>query len=128
MAWTLNSDRPIFIQIVEKIQLDIISGVYQPGDKLPSVRDLAEEASVNPNTMQKAFTELERSGLVVTQRTTGRFITENKEAIVNLKAQLVCEKSESLIRDMKKAGFSKTESVELFRKLVNEKYDEGENE
>lgn len=127
MAWTLNSDRPIFVQIVEKIQLDIISGVYQPGDKLPSVRDLAEEAAVNPNTMQKAFTELERSGLVITQRTTGRFITDNKEAIISLKAQLVCEKTESLIKDMKKAGFSKTESVELFRKLVNEKYDEGEN-
>lgn len=127
MAWTMNSDRPIFVQIVEKIQLDIISGVYQPGDKLPSVRDLAEEAAVNPNTMQKAFTELERSGLVITQRTTGRFITDNKEAIISLKAQLVCEKTESLIKDMKKAGFSKTESVELFRKLVNEKYDEGEN-
>lgn len=128
MAWELDSDRPIFTQIVERIQLDIVSGVYKPGDKLPSVRDLAAEASVNPNTMQKALTELERSGLVITQRTTGRFITDNKEAIVNLKAQLVCEKSESLIRDMKKAGFSKTESVELFRKLVNEKYDEGENE
>ena len=55
MAWTLDSDRPIFLQIVERIQTDIVSGRYQPGDKLPSVRDLAAEASVNPNTMQKAF-------------------------------------------------------------------------
>ena len=61
MAWNLNSDRPIFIQIVERIEMDIISGKYKPGDKLPSVRDLAAEAAVNPNTMQKAFTELERS-------------------------------------------------------------------
>ena len=55
MAWVLDSDRPIFLQIVERIQTDIVSGRYQPGDKLPSVRDLAAEASVNPNTMQKAF-------------------------------------------------------------------------
>ena len=56
MAWNLNSDRPIFIQNVERIEMDIISGKYKPGDKLPSVRDLAAEAAVNPNTMQKAFT------------------------------------------------------------------------
>ena len=55
MPWNLDSDRPIFLQIIEKIQLDIVSGIYQPGDKLPSVRELAQEASVNPNTMQKAL-------------------------------------------------------------------------
>lgn len=59
MAWELDSDRPIFIQIVERIQMEIISGKYSPGDKLPSVRDLAAVAAVNPNTMQKALTELE---------------------------------------------------------------------
>lgn len=58
MAWNLNSDRPIFIEIVERIEMDIISGKYKPGDKLPSVRDLAAEAAVNPNTMQKAFQNL----------------------------------------------------------------------
>ena len=63
MAWNLNSDRPIFLQIVERIEMDIISGKYRPGDKLPSVRDLAAEAAVNPNTMQKAFQELEHTGL-----------------------------------------------------------------
>ena len=59
MAWTLDSDRPIFLQLVERIQMDIIAGRYKPGTKLPSVRDLAAEAAVNPNTMQKAFAELE---------------------------------------------------------------------
>lgn len=77
MAWELDSDRPIFIQIVERIQMEIISGKYSPGDKLPSVRDLAAVAAVNPNTMQKALTELERTGLVYSQRTSGRFITED---------------------------------------------------
>ena len=71
MAWNLDSDRPIYAQLLERIQLQIVSGIYAPGDKLPSVRDLAAEASVNPNTMQKAFAELERSGLIETKRTSG---------------------------------------------------------
>ena len=85
MPWNLQSDRPIYLQLLEYIQLQIISGKYAPGDKLPSVRDLAMEASVNPNTMQKALTELERIGLVYTQRTAGRFITEDTTMIEELK-------------------------------------------
>ena len=69
MAWELDADRPIYAQLVERIQREIVSGKYQPGEKLPSVRDLAAVAAVNPNTMQKAFAELERSGLIMTQRT-----------------------------------------------------------
>ena len=61
MPWNLDSSRPIYLQIIERVQMDIITGRYQPGDKLPSVRDLAQEAAVNPNTMQKALSELERS-------------------------------------------------------------------
>lgn len=78
MPWDLDNNRPIYLQLMEKIQQDIISGVYHAGDRLPSVRELALEASVNPNTMQKALSELERNGLVHTQRTSGRFITEDK--------------------------------------------------
>lgn len=73
MPWNLNSDRPIFLQIVERIEMDIISGVYQPGQRLPAVRELASCAAVNPNTMQRALSELERTGLVYSQRTSGRF-------------------------------------------------------
>ena len=91
MPWNLDSDRPIFIQIIERIQVDIISGLYKPGDKLPSVRELAQEASVNPNTMQKALSELERTGLVYSQRTSGRFITEDTAMINNLKSELAQE-------------------------------------
>lgn len=79
MAWSLNSDRPIYTQILEKIQTRIISGVYKPGEKLPSVRELAAEASVNPNTMQKAFAELERSGLILTQRNSGRTLRRTQK-------------------------------------------------
>lgn len=77
MSWNLNSERPIYAQIMERITMDIISGIYTPGAKLPSVRDLAQEAGVNPNTMQKALSELERTGLLFSQRTSGRFITED---------------------------------------------------
>ena len=73
MPWELDNDRPIYLQLMERIQQDIVSGIYKPGDRLPSVRDLAVEAAVNPNTMQKALSELERSGLVYSQRTSGRF-------------------------------------------------------
>ena len=73
MPWELDNDRPIYLQLMERIQQDIVSGIYKPGDRLPSVRDLAVEAAVNPNTMQKALSELERSGLVYSQRTSGRY-------------------------------------------------------
>ena len=79
MPWNLDSSRPIYLQIIERVQMDIITGRYQPGDKLPSVRDLAQEAAVNPNTMQKALSELERSGLIYSQRTSGRFVAHMKQ-------------------------------------------------
>ena len=113
MPWNLNSDRPIFLQIVERIQMHIISGKYKPGDKLPSVRELAAEAAVNPNTMQKAFSELERTGLVYSQRTTGRFITEDTTLIYELKTTLAKEKITEFIALMQQLGFSKEEILAL---------------
>ena len=118
MPWNLNSDRPIFLQIVERIQTDIISGKYKLGDKLPSVRDLASEASVNPNTMQKAFSELERTGLVYTQRTAGRFITEDTELIDELKKDFAKEKITEFIDLMQKLGFSKEEILALIQNTI----------
>jgi len=108
MAWNLNSDRPIFIQIVERIEMDIISGKYKPGDKLPSVRDLAAEAAVNPNTMQ-----LERTGLVFSQRTTGRFITEDTSMIDELKSTLAKDKITELLSFMQQLGFQENEILAM---------------
>lgn len=118
MPWKLSSDRPIFIQIVERIQMDIISGVYQPGDKLPSVRDLAGIAAVNPNTMQKALSELERTGLVYSHRTSGRFITEDTQMIKNLKFSLAEEKITEFLDNMSKLGFEKSEILALIEKCI----------
>ena len=88
MAWALNNDRPIYLQLMERIQTDIVSGKYKPGEKLPSVRELALDAAVNPNTMQKALSELERIGLVYSQRTSGRFITEDDTMLKELKTTI----------------------------------------
>lgn len=118
MPWNLDSDRPIFIQIIEKIQMDIISGVYNPGDKLPSVRELAAEASVNPNTMQKALSELERTGLVYSQRTSGRFITEDTKMIDELKAELAKEIISQFLENMQKLGFKKEETISLMKQTI----------
>ena len=76
MEWKFRSDLPIYSQLVEQIKLAIVSGVFAPGMRLSSVRDMAAEAGVNPNTLQRALQELERQGLVYSQRTTGRFVTD----------------------------------------------------
>lgn len=122
MSWTLDNDRPIYLQLMERIQRDIIAGVYQPGDKLPSVRDLALEAAVNPNTMQKALSELERSGLVYSQRTSGRFITEDTEMLTQMKKELATEHIQEFFQKMEQLGFSRAELLTLVTKAT-----EGEN-
>lgn len=118
MPWNLDSDRPIFIQIIERIQMDIISGLYKPGDKLPSVRELAQEASVNPNTMQKALSELERTGLVYSQRTSGRFITEDTAMIDNLKSKLAKELVTQFLKNMQKLGIPQDEALSLISETI----------
>ncbi|MCI9447726.1 MAG: GntR family transcriptional regulator [Lachnospiraceae bacterium] len=118
MPWNLDSDRPIFIQIIEKIQMDIISGMYAPGDKLPSVRELAQKASVNPNTMQKALSELERTGLVYSQRTSGRYITEDTAMIADLKTTLARDIVTQFLDNMLRLGISEEEVIPLISKII----------
>ena len=113
MPWTLDDTRPIYLQLEDIIKTKIIAGVYQPGQKLPSVRELAAEAAVNPNTMQKALTELERSGLVYTQRTSGRYITEDTDIMKNLKRQLASEQIHQFLDAMAHLGYTKEESIRL---------------
>lgn len=120
MTWNLDSGRPIYAQIIERVQLDIISGKYQPGDKLPSVRDLAADAAVNPNTMQKALAELERSGLVHSERTSGRFITEDTAMIQKMKETIATSYIQEFLEKMNQMGFGKSETVILLQKLASE--------
>ena len=120
MPWELDNDRPIYLQLMERIQQDIVSGIYKPGDRLPSVRDLAVEAAVNPNTMQKALSELERSGLVYSQRTSGRFITEDTQLLDEMKTSLAYEHILQFLEKMKQLGFQKEEIAALIQKALKE--------
>ena len=118
MPWDLENDRPIYLQLMERIQQDIIKGVYQPGGKIPSVRELALEAAVNPNTMQKALSELERSGLVYSQRTSGRFITEDKKLLSHMKSERAKTHIHDFFTSMRQLGFCDEEILELVTEAI----------
>lgn len=121
MQWKLNTDKPVYLQLVEKLQADIIAGNYKPGDKLPSVRDLAAEATVNPNTMQRAMTELERDGLVYSNRTTGRFITSDEDLIKELKKKYITGIIEDFLSRMKQLGLGTDEIFLYLNKITGNK-------
>ena len=113
MSWKLDTDRPIFIQLVEILKTDILSGKLSPGDKISTVRDLAQEAAVNPNTMQRAMTELERLGLVYTERTSGRFVTEDTNRIEEAKKELASRRIQEFLSAMEGLGYAPDEITEL---------------
>ena len=113
MDWNFRNDQPIYSQLTQRLTEAIISGVYAPGEKLPSVRELALEAGVNPNTVQRALTELEREGLVFSQRTAGRFVTENENMIVNAKLRIADERVSEFLRSMKTLGCGRQEIISL---------------
>lgn len=120
MKWEFKNDRPIYTQLIEKIELSIVSGQFPAGSKLPSVRDLATEAGVNPNTMQKALSELERDGLVYSQRTAGRFITEDTQMIQKTRRNLAIEQIEQFFQQMGLLGFTREEALEIVKKAIEE--------
>ena len=115
MDWNFNNDMPIYTQLVDKIKLSIVSGQLAPGDKLNTVRELAAEAKVNPSTMQRAFQELERGGLVFSQRNSGRFVTEDVEAIMTAKKALAQQYIQSFIKNMEQLGYTDEEILGLLR-------------
>lgn len=118
MAWQFDGNRPIYAQLVEHIQYDIVSGVYPPGEKLPSVRELATLAAVSPNTMQKALAELETDGLIFTQRTAGRFVTQDVEAIRQARERLSQSILQSFLQSMGHLGCTPQQSLEILTKYV----------
>lgn len=125
MKWVFDHDRPIYTQIIEQIKLFIASGEYSAGDKLPSVREMAQAAGVNPNTMQRAFAELESEGLVFANRTSGRFITEDTDMVQNLQDELATEAVKAFLDSMRKIGYSKEKTIELIKKSMEKKGETG---
>jgi DNA-binding transcriptional regulator YhcF (GntR family) len=120
MTWSFDTDRPIYVQLKEQILLGIVSGAYPPGSKLPPVRDMAADASVNPNTLQKALADLERDGLVYTQRTSGRFVTEDENMIAQARNTLASEQIELFLKKMAGIGFTREETLALLEKKIKE--------
>ena len=120
MKWDLTSDRPIYTQLIEQITQRIVSGEYIAGEKLPSVRDMAQQAAVNPNTMQKALAELERSGLVHTERTAGRYITEDIEMLKSIKSDLANNQIVEFFEKMNQLGFDRAQTINLIENATKE--------
>lgn len=120
MEWRFHSDAPIYAQLVEGITLRIVTGAYPPGERLPAVRELAVEAGVNPNTMQRALSELERNNLVYSQRTSGRFVTEDREMIEEAKKNIADQRIASFLQAMDQLGYSREEIVALIAEREKE--------
>ena len=115
MEWNFRSDQPIYAQLISGIKLGIVSGALSPGERLPSVRDLAMEAGVNPNTMQRALQELEREGMVFSQRTAGRFVTEDVNLIEKAKRNFADEHIRVFLEGMGRLGYSRGEILSLLQ-------------
>ncbi|HEL1584472.1 TPA: GntR family transcriptional regulator [Streptococcus suis] len=112
MAWKFDNNVPIYIQITNTIKLQIVTNQLQPGDKLPTVRDLAETAGVNPNTVQRALSDLEDEGFVYSVRTTGRFVTDNTELITQTRIELAQQELDNFVTNMLNLGFNPDELIE----------------
>ncbi len=120
MQWQFSNDAPIYTQLIQQVKVGIVTGAFPPGERLPSVRDLATEAGVNPNTMQRALAELERDGLVYSQRTAGRFVTEDNTMINTAKRSLAQRHVKTFLEAMLQLGFQKDEIIDLISKELGE--------
>lgn len=113
MGWNITDSGPIWMQLNEQLMQRISAGVYPKGSKLPTVRELAAEAGVNPNTMQRALSQLEADGLVVTNRTAGRTVTEDGEVLASMCRQLAREQIRSYLDGMEQLGFTRQQAIDL---------------
>jgi len=113
MKWSFSNDIPIYAQLIEQIKVGIATGAFPPGERLPSVRDMATEAGVNPNTMQRALAQLEGEGLVYSQRTAGRFVTEDGERISAARRDLAQQHVKTFLAAMQALAMSKEDVLEL---------------
>ena len=115
MAWKFTADRAVYLQIAERIEIAVLSGIYPPGEQIPSVRQLALEAAVNPNTVQHAFTELENQGIILSRGTQGRFVTEDAETIEACRLELAQQYVQSFLKDIQQLGISKDQAITMIK-------------
>lgn len=119
MNWEITSNKPIYRQLMDQLVYRIISGSLAPGERLLPVRELAAEAGVNPNTMQRALAGLEKEGYLFANRTSGRYVTEDRELILQLREQLAAQRIDQFYEDMKRLGFSPEEAKAQLAKKNN---------
>ena len=120
MQWQLEGDRPIYQQLVDQIMMQIVSGQRKAGDKVPAVRELAADAGVNPNTVQRALAELEGTGLLHTQRTAGRFVTEDTAVIQSAKEDLARSRTREYLESMAQLGYDRQQVKALLEEWKEE--------
>ena len=118
MDWNIAAGRPVYVQLVEQMELALVNGTFPPGSKIPPVRELAAQAGVNPNTMQRALQELESRGLLQAQRTAGRTVTAEADALQQLRRKRVAALAADFLRQMKALGLDRSETEELLRQTT----------
>ena len=120
MAWKFNNETPIYFQIMEEIKRQIAQGILQPGAQIPSVRELAVIAGVNPNTMQKALSELEREGVLISQRTSGRFVAESGGNVDSMKAELSRKYIVAFVSNIRELGYDNQAMLDRLSEYLEE--------
>ena len=115
MEWQIAAGRPVYIQLVEQLERAVVTGVYPPSERVPAVRDLAAQAQVNPNTMQRALAEMESRGLLVTQRTTGRTVTSDTALIAKTRQALAASLAQDFLAQAKALGLTREEILALLQ-------------
>jgi len=121
MNFDFDNNIPIYIQLVEQLKIYIISGKIKSGERLPSVRELALQTKVNPNTMQRALIELEELNLIYTERTNGKFVTDDQKLIDKYKDEYALELSNKYFLNMESIGFDKNKAIDYLKKLGGDK-------
>lgn len=121
MNWKFTGDRPVYHQIMEAVYGAVLSGQLKPGQRVPSVRELAAEAKVNPNTMQRALTELEREGLLVGGGTSGRTVTTDEAVLAAMRKNALAELARECAAKFKVFGVTPTQAAQLLLELDTEK-------
>ncbi|OZB92993.1 GntR family transcriptional regulator [Paenibacillus sp. XY044] len=128
MSIEFDNNLPIYLQIMNHIKRQIVSGILQPGDKIPSVREMAADLQINPNTIQRTFQELEREEVVETRRGLGRYVTSEESKIMAIKKEMAGDLLHRFIHGMQELGFKNQDIVSIVSEAVSEERKQGGKE
>ena len=120
MAWKFTPDRPVYLQIAQRITKSVLSGEYAPGQQIPSIRSLAQEAAVNPNTVQHAFTQLENDGIIIPKGTLGRYVTDDIQTIEACRRNTARELVKEFRENLSQLSITPEQAAELMKEAENE--------